>query len=109
RRVGRAREAGQDQRERRALVRAAHAAAAAVGLGDRVDDRQAEADAVAAARAARVDAREPLEDARQLLLRDPAALVGDVDGDVTLEAARSQLDRVALRRVRDRVLDQRVE
>src|SRR3954465_9606888 len=58
---------------------------AAVGLDDRLDDRQTEARAaVAVGRAA----HEPLEDARQRLGRDAPAAVGDLEhGLVAFDAA----------------------
>ena len=61
----RAYEAGEKQREGGAGRRAPHGAAPAVGLGDRVDDREAQAHAFPAPRPARIGTCEALEDRRR--------------------------------------------
>ena len=99
--------AGQGQGERRPLaLDRPDPHLAAVGGGDVLDDREAEAGAAGGAVPRRVDAVEPLEDAVELVRRDADALVGDADVDGGVVAGRGDHDRGALGRVGDGVGDQ---
>ena len=70
------------QGERRALsLHGPHPYVAAVGGGDVLDDREAEAGAAGGAVPGRVDAVEALEDPVELVVRDADALVDDRDLD----------------------------
>ena len=109
-RLSAGRERRQPQREDRSVPGVPNRAAAAVGLSDRVDDRQPEPDAAGRARPGRVGAGETLEDPRQRVLGHAAALVLDLDHQLLRPVAeRAELDRVVRARVLDRVLDERVE
>ena len=81
---------GQPQGERRALaLHRPHGALAAVVDADVLDDGQAEAGATGDARARRIDAVEPLEDAGLLALGDADALVGHGDLDRVVRRSRA--------------------
>jgi len=80
-----------------------------VGLGDRVRDREPQADASVVARAGRVGAGEALEDPAEGLGVDPATLVCDLDHDADPCGVRPELDQVARLGVGDGILEKRVE
>lgn len=61
---------------------AGHADVAAVGLGQRLGDCQADAGASACAVPGGVGAVEALEDVRQVLGRDAVSVIGDGERDV---------------------------
>ena len=81
--------------------------AAAVRLGDRGDDREAEPGAAARARARRVGAPEPLEHARRVFGRHARAVVAHFDHRVRRRDSSTRTSTgVSRRRVRARVLEQ---
>src|SRR5205823_8370375 len=86
-----------------------HCAAAAVRPGDRVHDREPEADAAVRAAARLVGARETLEDPTEGVGWNAATLVLDLDHEVGASTGGANLDPRACGRVLDRVLEQRVE
>ena len=77
---------------------------AAVGLGDRA--RDVEAEAGAGLRAAARGATELLEDQPLVVDRDARPVVGDRDDDRAVQLPHVDVDRGAGRRVLDRVVDQ---
>ena len=64
---------------------------AAVGLGDRGDDRKPEAGAAARARARRIGTPEPFERARRLLVVHAGAVVAHLDDRLVVGLARPAL------------------
>src|SRR5665647_2905485 len=80
--------------------------AAAVDLGDVLDDREAEASPAEVAAASLVDAVEALEEPRQVLARDPLPLVGDAHDDLVAALLERDDDGAALGAVLHRVVDE---
>ncbi len=101
-----------DAEGRAAPRRALELDAAVVGSDDVLDDGQPEAAPVAHPREAVVDAVELVEDAPVLDVRDPLAVVGDLDGDAAraIDAppgpeAHDRRRTAVLQRVREQVAD----
>ena len=80
--------------------------AAAMGRGDRRDDREAQAGPAGIARAAAVEAMEAVEDRGALLHRDARAVVVDDEAQATAVGLDAELDQPVLGGVGDRVAQQ---
>jgi hypothetical protein len=80
-----------------------------VGFSDRGRDRQPEAEAAELAAAERLGSREPAEDPLQFRLGDPAPRVAHGQNGAAAHHPGAEFDAVFRPRVRDRVLEQRVE
>jgi hypothetical protein len=74
-----------------------------------IDDRKPQTDSTLSARPSRVGSREALENPIDRVLRDPGALIGDPNCDLTAAGDCRELDRVGNLCVLDGVLEQRVE
>ncbi len=106
-RLGRFFAEAEGEAERAAVAElAAHAGLAAEGLGDVLDDRQAQPRPAELSAAGAVGAVEPLEHPRQMLGFDAPALVDDADDRLVAASLGGDADGGVLGAVLDRVVDQ---
>ncbi len=108
-RVGGGLERQQELEDAAAARPALHGHRAAVGLRDRLHDRQTETDPAQVAAAGLIEPGEALEDPLELVGGHAAARVGHHDRHQVALPPGAQLDLVARAGVLDRVLDQRVQ